>query len=825
MLIKRLLAFAVFFLVSSPILAIDPFIIENIRVEGLQRVDTGAVFIALPVRSGDEMNDDVSSASIQALYATGYFDDVRLLREGNDLVISVVERPTIANAEFDGNKKLKDEVIENSLSLAGLDAGSIYDPDVVENFIDELKQAYLEVGNFAAEILVSVSPIERNRVNLNFTIYEGQTALIREIRIFGNEKISDEEILDEMKLKDRKTWGILNRNNRYNREVLRADIERISTLYLNQGYINFEIESSRTFLTEDREGILIVISLTEGGQYKFGEVTVNTEDEIVSLETLENLVQVEKGDLYSFEQVNTTRTDITDEFANIGYARAQVDALPTIDDENQTVDVNYVVDPGKLTYVRSINFNGNITTADNVLRREMRLYEGGLYSAHDLRLSRARLNRLGIFSNVDVQLENVPEVDDQIDVVVDVEESLTGALLFGVGYSDSEKSSINFSLSQRNLFGTGKEIDLRTDFSKSTKTLELDYLNPYYTLDGVSRGFVVRLTETDTSDTDTTAIYDLEETALGVKYRVPIAEEAIFGLDATAQQDEIKQQSASGASDYAIKSYVARYPKLESGNLRFSYRRDTRDRAFFASSGSDFLVSAEMSLGKTNYYILRGRYARFFPIGDKYTLRLSSELAYGSSKLPFYRNFYTIGNSAIRGFDSGLLGAKEVCRTELKTDSELDTYKTPANSINSEKTEITDTNGNLYAIKGDNTEKNLWYRKCPGSRSLGGNLRFISRAELYLPFFGTEDTDDKRISLFVDAGNTFLKSKGAEKTIRSRLGASEDFSFSNLRISTGIAFEWLSPIGPFGIHFATPVRKKAGDSLDQFQITLGSFLD
>ena len=823
MLIKRLIAFVAFILVSSPTLAIDPFIIENIRVEGLQRIDAGAVFIALPVRSGDEMNDDVSSASIQALYATGYFDDVRLLREGDDLVISVVERPTIASADFDGNKKLKDEVIENSLSLAGLDAGSIYNPDVVENFIDELKQAYLEVGNFAAEVIVSVSPIERNRVNLNFTVYEGETALIKEIRIFGNEDISDEDILDEMKLKDKKTWGILNRNNRYNREVLRADLERISTLYLNKGYINFEIESSRTFLTQDQEGILIVISLVEGNQYRFGEITVNTEDEIVPLEKLENLVGVEKGDLYSFEQVNTTRTDITNEFADIGYARAQVDALPTIDDEKQTVDVNYVVDPGKLTYVRSINFNGNIATEDNVLRREMRLYEGGLYSAKDLRLSRARLGRLGIFSNVDVQIENVPEFDDQIDIVVDVEESLTGALLFGVGYSDSEKSSINFSISQRNLFGTGKEIDLRTDFSKSTQTLELDYLNPYYTLDGVSRGFVARLRETDTSDTDTTAIYDLEETALGVKYRVPIAEEAIFGLDATLKKDEIKRSGAQ--SDYAIADYVQKYPEQDSGNLRFSYRRDTRNRAFFASSGSDFLVSAEMSLGKNNYYILRGRYARFFPIGDKYTLRLSSDIAYGSSKLPFYQNFYTIGNSAIRGFDSGLLGAKEVCRSELKTDSDLDRYKTTDRDINSEKTEITDTNGNLYAIKGDNTEKNLWYRKCASSRSLGGNLRFISRAELYLPFFGTEDTDDKRISLFIDAGNTFLQSKGSEKTIRERLGASEDFSASNLRISAGIAFEWLSPIGPFGIHFATPVRKKPGDALDQFQITLGSFLD
>ena len=649
-------------LTCSSVYAIEPFVIENIRVEGLQRVTAGAVFVALPVRVGDELNDQHSAASIQALYATGLFDDVQLRREGNHLVISVIERPTIASTTFYGNKKISDEIIEQAFNLGGLSAGDIYNPDDVDSFISELRQAYVEVGHFAVEITTSVEPLERNRVNLSFSIFEGKVALIKEIRIVGNEKVSDDDIRDIMKVTTKKTFGFLNRNNRYNREKLRADLESIVSHYHNLGHLNFEILSSRSFIAEDRQSILVVISMSEGSPFKFGEVQVRSSDDVIPQERLDMLVEERPGDLYSFEQVNQTRSRISSEFANQGFARTQVDPLPTIHDDEQVIDVNYVVKPGKLTYVRRITFTGNTVTDDEVLRREMRIYEGGVYSAQQIQQSRNRLGRLGIFTNVDVRIEAVPGVEDQIDIFVEVEESLTGSVLFGIGYSEADKALLSFNISQRNLFGTGKQISIDTNYSKINKVLSVDYTNPYYTLDGVSRGFNLQYQDTDTSESDTTSIYNLGLTGLGVDYLFPVSEEGLFGVSASAQQ--FKLSAIGTTEDYFVRDYIEDNPKGTSGIILLSYRKDTRNRALFASSGSDYSLSTEFSAGDLEYYILRARYARFFPLGQSTTLRLSSQLDYGDDSMPFFRNFYMSGSSTMRGFDSGSLGAKEVCEVK-----------------------------------------------------------------------------------------------------------------------------------------------------------------
>ena len=770
-------------LTCSSVYAIESFVIEKIQVEGLQRVTAGAVFVALPVRVGDEMNDQHSAASIQALYATGLFDDVQLRREGNHLVISVIERPTIASTTFYGNKKIRDEVIEQALKLGGLSAGDIYNPEDVDSFISEMRQGYVEVGHFSVEVTTTVEPLERNRVNLSFNIFEGKVALIKEIRIVGNGKVSDDDIRDVMKVTTKKTLGILNRNNRYNRAKLRADLESIVSHYHNLGYLNFEILSSRSFIAEDRQSILVVISMSEGSPFKFGEVQVRSSDDVIPQERLDTLVEEQPGDLYSFEQVNQTRSRISSEFANQGFARTQVDPLPTVHDDEQVIDVNYVVKPGKLTYVRRITFTGNTVTDDEVLRREMRIYEGGVYSAQQIQQSRSRLGRLGIFTNVNVRIEDVPGVEDQIDIFVEVEESLTGSVLFGVGYSEADKTSFSFNISQRNLFGTGKQISIDTNLGKVEKVLSVDYTNPYYTLDGVSRGFNLQYQDTDTSESDTSSIYDLGLTGLGMDYLFPVSEEGSFGVSLSAQQFKLKT-AAGIVGDYSIREFATDNPKGTSGIVLFSYRKDTRNRALFASSGSDFSLSTELSAGDLEYYILRARYSHFFPLAQAMTLKVSSRLDYGDDSMPFFRNFYMSGSATIRGFDSGLLGAKEVCRSS------------------------------------DDTPQ---YTVCSNSRSLGGNLRVLGRAELYLPFFGTKDSDDKRFSVFLDMGNTFINSNSEYAKIGRDIGAHEKPSFSNLRASSGLAFEWLSPIGPFGISFGVPFKKKDGDKLDRFQITLGYF--
>ena len=775
----------------------ESFEIQDIQIEGLQRVAAGAVFVALPVRVGDEMNDQVSSAAIQSLYATGYFDDVQLRREGNVLIISVVERPTIASIEIDGNKKIKDEAIEAALNAGGMEAGDIYNPDKVESFISELKQAYVEVGHFAVDITLAVSPLPRNRVDLSFSIFEGKVALIREIEIIGNTKISDEEILEQMKLTTKKTLGFLNRNNRYNREKLRADLEKIVNHYHDMGYINVSIVSSRVFIDDDRQGILIVVSLSEGSQFRFGNSQVNASEHVIEQEELDQLIEVVPGDLYSFGEVSNTRNRISIEYADKGYARAQVDPLPTINDEERTVDVNYVVKPGKLTYIRKITINGNITTDDEVIRREMRIYEGGQYSAEQIQQSRARLGRLGIFTSVNILTFEVPAVEDQVDLIVEVEESLTGSLLFGVGYSDANKASFNFSVAQKNLYGTGKELSLSTDFGKVEKSLVIDYTNPYYTLDGVSRGFTFDYSETDTSESSSTSIYHIDQTGFGVNYGFPITEVSSVGVAFNGSKYKLGgSPGQSTTKDYRIQDFRNSDPTGTSGSSTLIYHRDTRNRAVFASSGNEAILSAQVSAGDLKYYVLRGSYAHFLPVGEDMTLRLSGRVDYGSEDLPFFENFYMTGASTLRGFNSGTLGPKEICR-------------------------IYDTNNKPH------------YNTCPNALSIGGDLRVLGRAELFLPFFGTQDSDDKRFSVFLDSGNTFMNTTKHYRDAYNYVPPDQDqtkgrarfrhdkFSFSNIRASVGVGFEWLSPIGPFGISYATPIKEKDYDQKDSFQITLG----
>ena len=814
----RSLLFLTLIVLAFPVKAIDSFVIEDIQVEGLQRVAPGAVFVALPVRVGDEMNDQVSAQAIQALFATGFFDDVRLYRDENTLIVSVVERPTISTVTFDGNKKLKDEVIENALRVAGLNAGDVFNPELLEQFTDELKKGYFEVGHFSVEIFPSVSPLSRNRVELDLVISEGEVALIKEIQIVGNQEIPDKEIFDVMQSSTKKTLGFLNRKNRYNREQLRADLESISSLYLNQGFIEFQLTSSRTFIAENHEDIMIVITLTEGEQYKFGDLSITSSEEVMPQDELELLVEEPEEEVYSFEQVSKTRNTISEEFSNLGYGRAQIDALPTIHDEDLTIDVNYVVNPGKLTYVRTITFRGNYSTTDEVLRREMRILEAGLYTGEQIEKSRNRLQRLGIFSNVDIELIAVPGTDDQVDLVVTVEERLTGSLLFGVGYSESEKTALNFSVSQTNLFGTGKRLLLNVGYGKIEKELDVEYVNPYHTVDGVSRGFNFGYRKRDTAESSTSLIYSVNFLTAGVNYLYPVSEEGTVGISFSGHSQELSiNESLKPITDYRVVNLVDNQPKSTSGHLTLSYSKDTRDRAFFAKEGSRLYLGLTSSFGKERYLGMRASYAKYLPLGEKLTLRLSSQVDAANEDLPFYRNYYMTGGSEIRGFDSGRLGAKQLCRSVNRPIF--------LGSGTVADGEYRDANGKLLAKQYAEGSTNNWYYPCNSTRSLGGNFRVINRAELFFPFLGADDTADKRVSLFIDHGYTFLRASGVYATASRELGTREDVSFGNIRSSIGVGFEWLSPIGPFGIHYAVPIEQKPGDATDSFQITLGTFFE
>ena len=786
MLKRSFISLLFLFMLASPSFAAEPFLIENIQVEGLQRVQPGAILIVLPVKQGDEWNDSLSDRTIQLLYGTDLFDSVEILRDGNDLVIRVTERPTLVEVTFAGNKKIKDAQIESILNAAQVVSGGIYSPNKTDEIIDLIKEQYGRVGYFATDIELSVEPLERNRLNLNFDIFEGDAALIKEILIIGNEDVPTEDILDVMKLSTKKTLGILNRNNRYNRQVLIADLEKITSHYYDLGYIDFEVVSSRAFITEERDGLLITITVSEGEQYTLADVSVESTSDVVSQERLDSLIEGTPGDLYTFSATNETRTNLTEEFTNQGYARTEVDSIPTINDEDRTVSVKFVVNPGQLTYVRKITFVGNVVTADEVLRREMRLLEGAEYSEEKILQSRSRIGRLGLFNNVDIDVQPVPGVSDQVDILVTVSETLTGSVLFGVGYSDSEKAQLSFNVSQKNLFGTGKELALKTRIGKVTKHIDVRYTNPYYTLDGISRGFSVKYTEDDTAESDDTSVYNLGLTGFGVHYVLPVSEEGSIGLDFGAEQYSLSAPPTL-QQDYQINQFISENPDSNAALVGVRYTLDTRDRAIFPTSGHQWTLAGEFSVGDYSYYVLRNHYSRFMSLGESMTLKLTGNFDYANEALPFFRNFYMVGSSTIRGFDSARLGPKELCRLKLLDNDEYS-----------------------YGI-------------CPTNRVVGGNVRILGRAELYLPLFGTEDSDDKRVSTFIDAGNTFRVKDDENTFLGEFVGAYEPMKADNLRVSSGIAFEWLSPIGPFSISYALPVQKKDGDDLDRFQVTLGYF--
>ena len=421
-----------------------------------------------------------------------------------------------------------------------------------------------------------------------------------------------------------------------------------------------------------------------------------------------------------------------------------------------------------------------------------------MYTAREIQLSRDRLNRLGIFNSVDMDFVPVPGTDDQVDVVVSVEERLTGSLLFGIGYSETEKATLNFSVSQANLFGTGKRISLGAEYGDIEQALHLDYTNPYYTLDGVSRGFTFDYRVRDTSESDTALIYKIDYLTTGMNFAFPVSEEGVVGMGFDISQEDLTlQESEIARTDYRVAEYIGTGLETTGGSVEISYRRDTRNRAFFATDGSDFFTGLQVSGGDNQYLSLTTRYSHYFPIGKKMVLRLSSQVDVASDDVPFYRNYYMAGSAELRGFTSGQFGAKQLCRG------------TPE-----------DNTVQTHEIEGET------YYACNSTRSLGGNVRMISRAELFFPFFGSDEIDDKRIALFVDHGGTFLRTNDSIYNAASTaLGTREKFSSGNMRSSFGVGFEWLSPIGPFGIHYAIPIKEKPGDSADRFQITLGTFFD
>ncbi|MGH8701670.1 MAG: outer membrane protein assembly factor BamA [Burkholderiales bacterium] len=681
--------------------ALEPFVIRDIRVEGIQRTEAGTIFSYLPVKVGDTMTDETAAQAIRALFATGFFRDVSLERDGEVLVVVVLERPSIAQIEFTGLHQFEKDQITNGMRQVGIAEGRILDRGLLDRAEQELKRQYLGRGYYAVGISTTVTPLERNRVAINFNIEEGQVAKIRQITIIGAKTFSESELTGLFVLR---TPGLLtwfSKHDQYSREKLSADLETLRSHYLDRGYLEFTIDSTQVSITPDKQDIYITISITEGSQYTVSDVRVAGEL-LIPEEEIRKLIQIKPGEAFSRARLTESTKLIGDRLGNDGYAFANINAVPSLDKEKREVAFTFLVDPGRRVYVRRINIIGNNRTRDEVIRREARQLEGAWYSAQKVTLSKQRVDRLGYFSEVNVETPSVPGATDQVDVNLAVVEKPTGQLLLGAGFGSDEGLVVSASIAQQNIFGSGRHLSVGLNTSKVNTTYSLSYTDPYYTVDGVSRGFDIYYKDLDPSARDLSQ-YQTKTVGGQLRFGVPLTELDTIHYGIGYDDTTI---TTFPDSPQRILDYVAVFGEQNSNVfVTANWTRDGLDSRIYPTKGTRQKASAEVGLpvADLEYYKLYYEYQRYFPLTRYTSLMLNGEAGYGAGygdkPLPFFKNFYIGGVSSVRGFKSYTIGPK-------------------------------DSNGDPTG----------------GPRKVQGN------AELLFPFPGLQNDRSVRVSAFVDTG-------------------------------------------------------------------------
>ncbi len=745
---------------ASALWAMEPFVIKDIRVEGLQRISAGTVFNYLPVKVGDTLTQKKSDDAVRTLFKTGFFRDVQLKRDKDVLIVMVVERPSIAGIKITGTKELSEENLKKGLKEVGLAEGRVFNKSLLDRVEQEMRQQYFARGYYAVVIRPTVTPLERNRVDINIDVLEGKVARIREINIVGNHLFSETALRKLFTLGPKPWYAFFSSRDKYSKQKLAGDLERLRNFYQDQGFLEFNIDSTQVSITPDKEKIYITVNITEGKKFTVtGYKLAGTF--VVPEKVLSDLIKIKAGDVFSRKQVTEATKRITDRLANDGYAFANVNAIPDVDKDKSQVSFTFFVDPGRRVYVRRINFSGNVATRDEVLRREMRQLEGAWYNAAKIERSRVRLQRLGFFDDVNVETPAVPGVADQVDVNVSVKERPTGNLLLGVGYSDTDGLLLNASVSQNNLFGTGKQLSVSFDNSRSTTNFNINYVNPYYTKDGISRGFNIYSSTVDATAANI-ASYTADTRGAGMFFGIPLSEDNSINLGGDVENVVLHTNTSSAQ---VAQDFVARYGDTNT-NLKatLGWSHDTLDSLLLPTSGSVQNVSAEISVPGSDieYYKLTYLAGHYWPLSERYTFKAKAELGYGSGygstgALPFYKNFFAGGSSTVRGYSSRSLG--------------------PRDSL-------------------------------PPNDPIGGNRRVLGNMELLFPLPGSSrDNKSMRLSLFVDGVMVY--------------GPGQKVDLGQLRYSSGLAFNWYSPVGPLSFSYAIPLNKKTGDRTEAFQFTLG----
>jgi outer membrane protein insertion porin family len=761
---KSLLSFLIAGFFAAPALAFESFVVKDIRVEGIQRTEAGTVFSYLPVKVGETLNDDKAAQSIKALFATGFFKDVRIEIDGNVMVVVVQERPAIAKLEFVGLKEFDKDVIVKALKDSGIAEGRTFDRALLEKAEQELKRQYLTRGKYGVNITTTVTPLERNRISINFNIEEGSAAKIRQINFVGAKAFSDKELLKQFELTTPSLLTWYTKSDQYSRQKLSADLEKLKSFYMNQGYLAFSVESTQVSISADKQDVFITVNVSEGERYQVSSVKLAGYFDVPEAE-LRKLILVKAGDVFSRERLNDSIKAINERLGKEGYAFANVNASPEIDKETQKVAFTIFVDPGKRVYVRRINVTGNTKTRDEVIRREVRQMEGGWYDADRVTASKERINRLGYFTDVTVETPAVPGTVDQIDVNLGVTEKPTGNLMLGLGTSSTDKIILSGSISQNNFLGSGNNVGIQVNSAKTYRTYSFSYTNPYFTPDGVSQGFDVYHRTIDTSSTSI-APYRSASTGAGLRFGFPIGERESLGVGIGIDSTTITTYDTS-PSYYT--DFVRDFGKTNlSVPLTLNWASDSKDSYFFPTKGTFQKVGIEFGAPvDLKYYRLSYQLQHFIPLNSKFTLMLNGEAGYangyGGMDLPFFKNFYAGGVGSVRGYKASSLGPS-----------------------------TTDSNGTYH---------------------LGGNRKIIGNAELLWGFPGMEKSF--RMGWFFDAGQVYGEKKVDTSTATYA-------SAGGLRYSTGISAAWLSPMGPLKFSLGKPLNKKEGDTSELFQFQLGT---
>ena len=735
------------------------FVVRDIQVEGLQRISAGTVFNYLPVQVGSTVSEKDYPDIIRALFKTGFFTDVNLERKGDVLVITVTERPAIAEVKITGNSDISTEDLKKALTGVGLTEGRVFDRALLDKVEQELLRQYYSRGRYAVRINSQVQPLERNRVAVTLEISEGAVASIGQINIVGNKAFTEKELLNQLQSSTGGWFSFFTKDDQYSKQKLAADIETLRSFYLDRGYLKFNVDSTQVSITPDKKDVYITLNITEGEPYTVEDVQLSGDFGVVPAPDLRKLITLKPGETFSRAKLTETAKAMGERLGEEGYAFANVNAVPRVDDETRKVALNFVVDPGKRVYVRRINFQGNTKTQDEVLRREMRQSEGSWFSTKDIERSKTRLQRLDYLESVNVETPAVPGASDQVDANYTVVERPSGSLMFGIGYGQDSGLLLNASVTQNNFLGTGNQLGLVLNNSQAGDNYSFSFNNPYYTLDGVSLGFRAFYQNIDAAELNT-ANYIRNAAGALVNFGFPLNEFDTLRLSPGYQHIWIDTTDSTPVEilDY-LKENGDTYDQI---TLDASWARDSRNRVIFPTSGSLNQVAGQVALpGSTaEFYKLNYRGIAYFPFSRWLTWSVGGEIGYGdgygdsSSGLPFFENFYAGGLRSVRGWKANTLGPR-------------------------------------YS----NDEPS------------GGAFKTVANTQLILPVPFLEKSENVRVAAFFDIGNVFA--------------TPSDFDANELRYSVGLSGLWISPLGPIVLSVAAPLNEQTGDETEVFQFSFG----